>query len=49
MFNIDDVNIACEDQVKLLGLDLDILLDFDAQITRLCKKAAGQLNCTFKN
>jgi hypothetical protein len=43
-FNIDDVNIACEDQVKLLGVDLDFLLNFDAQITRLCKKAAGQLN-----
>jgi len=44
MFNIDDVHIACEDQVKLLGVDLDFLLDFDAQIIRLCKKAAGQLN-----
>jgi len=44
MFNIDDVNIAREDQVKLLGVDLDFLLDFDAQITRLCKIAARQLN-----
>jgi len=37
MFNIDDVNFACEDQVKLLGVDLEVLLDVDAQITRLCK------------
>ena len=30
--------------VKLLGVELDYKLDFDIQVTQICKKAARQLN-----
>lgn len=43
-FNIAGKEIACEDQVKLLGIDIDYMLNFDAQISTICKKAAMQLN-----
>ena len=43
-FNIDNNNIKCEDTVKLLGIDIDFMLNFDQQITNMCKKAARQLN-----
>ena len=43
-FNIDNNNIKCEDSVKLLGIDIDFMLNFDQQITNMCKKAARQLN-----
>ena len=46
MTNIEiaDVSIPCADHVKLLGIDLDYKLDFDVQVTQICKKAARQLN-----
>lgn len=40
-FQIDNVKIDREDCVKLLVLDL--LLNFDVHVTRMCKKAADQL------
>ena len=43
-FSIDNTSIQCEDSVKLLGIDIDYLLNFDQHISRLCKKAANQLN-----
>ena len=43
-FNIGGSEIKCEDQVKLLGVEIDYKLNFDAQITILCQKAAKQLN-----
>ena len=46
MTNIEiaDVSIPCADHVKLLGIELDYKLDFDVQVTQICKKAARQLN-----
>ena len=41
--NIDNNDIKCEDVVKLLGIDIDFMLNFDQQITNMCKKAARQL------
>ena len=41
---IANVNIKYEDNVKLLGVELDYKLNFDMQITKMCKKAAKQLN-----
>ena len=41
---IAEVNITCEENVKLLGVELDYKLNFDTQITKMCKKAAKQLN-----
>jgi hypothetical protein len=43
-FNINNNDIPCDDHVKLLGVDIDHLLNFDLQISNLCKKAARQLN-----
>ena len=40
---IANVNIKCEDNVKFLGVELDYKLNFDMQITKMCKKAAKQL------
>ena len=47
-FKIDNVTIKCEESVKLLGVDIDFLLNFDLQISRMCKKAAGQLNVLYR-
>ena len=38
-FNIAGTKIKCEDQVKLLGIEIDFLLNFDAQISIICKKS----------
>ena len=35
---ITNVNIKCEDNMKLLGVELDFKLNFDMQITKMCKK-----------
>ena len=43
-FKIDGTEIKCEEQVKLLGIEIDFLLNFDAQISIICKKVAPQLN-----
>ena len=43
-FTIGQNEIKCEQKVKLLGVELDYQLNFDPQVTNLCKKAAKQLN-----
>ena len=43
-FNLDSISINCEESVKLLGIDIDYLLNFDLQISNICRKAAKQLN-----
>ena len=43
-FNIDNKTVKCDDSVKLLGIDIDYMLNFDQQIKNMCKKAARQLN-----
>ena len=37
------INIKCDDEVKLLGIDIDFRLKFD-QISNICKKAM-QVKC----
>ena len=37
-------DIPCEEVVKLLGVDLDYLLNFNEHVTRICQKVARQLN-----
>ena len=44
VFQIDDSNITCDESVKLLGVDIDFMLNFDGHIQSICKKAAQQLN-----
>ena len=43
-FKIAGTEIKCEEQVKLLGIEIDFLLNFDAQISIICKNVARQLN-----
>ena len=35
--------IKCEDSVKLLGVTIDYLLNFDLHVSNICKKAARQI------
>ena len=42
-FNIDSVEIKCEDNVTLLGINIDFMLRFDDHVTQICKKASKQL------
>ena len=44
MIKIDSATVFCEDEVKLLCVDIDFNLTFDSLIQSLCKKAAQQLN-----
>ena len=44
VFNIGQSTIECDDIVKLLGIDIDFNLNFDAHLSTICKKAAQQLN-----
>ena len=43
-FTLAGVDIPCEENVKLLGVELDFMLNFDKQIKNMCMKAARQLN-----
>ena len=36
--------LSCEETVKLLGIDIDYQLKFDAHISNLCRNASQQLN-----
>lgn len=47
-FHIGTNEILCEDEVKLLGVNLDFQLNFDSKVTNLCKKAAKQLNISHR-
>ena len=42
MIKIDSATVFCEDEVKLLGVDIDFNLTFDSHIQSLRKKAAQQ-------
>ena len=44
LFSVADINIPCEETVKLLGVELDYQLNFDEQVSRICQKVARQLN-----
>lgn len=43
-FNFDDVVIKPENEIKLLGVDIDYLLNFNTHISNICRKASRQLN-----
>ena len=43
-FSVADINIPCEETVRLLGVELDYQLNFNEQISRICQKVARQLN-----
>ena len=37
-------DITCEDSVKLLGVTIDFMLNFDTHVSNICRKAAKQIN-----
>jgi hypothetical protein len=43
-FNLNGIDISCEDEVKLLGVAIDFKLNFNTHISNICKTAARQLN-----
>ena len=43
-FTIHDNTVKCEHSVKLLGVTIDYMLNFDLHISDICKKAARQIN-----
>ena len=46
--NITNKTIKSEKYVKLLGISIDNILNFNLQITELCKKASAQLNALYR-
>ena len=42
-FRIGDTDIPCEDNVTLLGINIDFMMKFDDHVTDICKKASKQL------
>ena len=44
IFQIETANISCDEIVKLLGVDIGFMLNFDCHIKNVCKKAVQQLN-----
>ena len=42
-FNIDSVEIKCDDNVTLLGINIDFMLRFDDYVSEISKKASIQL------
>lgn len=43
-FCLNSTEIVCEKSVKLLGVEIDSLLNFDLHVSNICKKAAKQIN-----
>ena len=44
IFKINDENIECEENIKLLGINFDYLLTFDTHVNQICRKASNQIN-----
>ena len=42
-FQVGQTNIKCDDNVTLLGINLDYMLKFDTHVSEICKKASQQL------
>ena len=42
--NICGRTIQCEETIKLMGVTFDYMLNFEAHIANICKKAARQIN-----
>ena len=42
-FQIGQTNIKCEENVTLLGINIDFMLKFDNHVSEICKKASKQL------
>ena len=50
-FKIDSVEIKCEDNVNLFGVNIDFMLSFDDHVTDICKtsfKTTGSFKTSWK-
>lgn len=47
-FAIRGQNIKCNDNVKLLGIEIDCKLSFDKHVSHLCKRASKQINAIMR-
>ena len=43
-FTIQATTAKCEDSVKLLGVTINYMIDFELHVSNICKKAAKQIN-----
>ena len=43
-FNLENNVIKCDENVKLLGVTINFQLNFDVQVSNICKRASKQLN-----
>ena len=43
IFRIGETDIKCENNVSLLGVNIEFMLKFDDHMTEICKKASKQL------
>lgn len=48
IFEIDQYQIKSSEYVKLLGITIDDKLTFDEHVSKLCKRAGGQLNQLYR-
>ena len=42
-FTIEDTDFTCDDNVTLLGINIDFMLKFDDHVSDICRKASKQL------
>ena len=42
-FQLNDTIIKCDDNVTLLGVNIDFMLNFSGHISDICRKASQQL------
>ena len=42
--HIQNSDLTCEKTAKLLGIEIDYQLNFDAHVSSICRKASQQLN-----
>ncbi len=45
---INDTNIPCEKELKLLGITIDEKLKFDKHVNIICKKVARQISVMYR-
>ena len=48
-FKFGSIEITSEEEVKLLGVDIDFKLSFENHISNLCKKSSKTAKCTETN
>jgi hypothetical protein len=44
IYELQNSTLLCEERVKLLGIEIDYQLNFDIDISSICRKASQQLN-----